>query len=520
MTSTLIKVLAISVLLLIGACAANNRVIEQSAPNDLNQWVNGELIPYAVKQLSSHPKFKHQSVLIVSMEGDQIQADIDDLTRDIRQRLVDALLETPGIHLVWHPGVSASRDYRRADDIPCVESRKIRYYVGLDVDFSPWNGTLEVSLRALDLIEKNWVSGFQLSWRGVPSRSQRQALARRQSDDTIRGHRLSPLKQTEPDLLAAQLAQSLGCYLRHNSSLDNAVIYVEPPDSRVHPFFLTALGLLDNYLTRFREVQVSDDPKQANIVLNTEINHIHENLHQVWVAIRNTEDGRLLTGTETVAYVHIDSSPFTVAHKQDQSSQRPIISAESASESLESSGRRRHRATPLIDAFHLLTPVRPSHCNTGKPWQFEFRPVARNERLGYGTCLAVEVSVNQPVRLMIAAQDHEGKLIWILPSPCKARFARGIPLESGESFRYWLPTHTDSALGLKYKTRETRIYAIAIAQPASFDSAKVNHHGVTTPPSLCQGRRLSSLSRSVWQTYFDSLISEHGAGLDWQTIRF
>ena len=223
-----VKLYAIALLLsvvLLSACAATPGA--EQGQRDLDRWVDDQLTPYVVKQLSAHPKFKGQPILVVNINDSQVQAEIDDLTGDIRQRLVNALLKTPGVKLVWQPEVIASRQYRRMDNIPCDQFRRVRFYIGLDVDLSPMDGTLEVSVRALDLVENHWVSGFQRSWRGFPTRIQRQALSRRHQDESLRGRRLLPFTTQQPDLLAVFLAHNVRCLLRHSKTIDEVVLYAK-----------------------------------------------------------------------------------------------------------------------------------------------------------------------------------------------------------------------------------------------------------------------------------------------------
>ena len=519
MNSQLIRILILAVGIQVTACAVQNPTIYQNTSDNLDQWVEGDLIPYAVKQLSAHPKFKGQSLLVVSMEQDRVQPEIDELTRDIRQRLVDALLKSPGTNLVWHPGVSSTRHHLRLDDITCVEFRKVRYYVGLDIDLLSTDSSLEVSLRALDLVEKNWVSGFHRSWRGSPTRDQRQAVARRQPDEYLRGHRLVPFTDTEPDLLAARLAQDIGCLLRHKTTVNDPIVYVKKPSGRTHPYFRTAVELVDNYLNRFRDVEVTHDPQRASVILSAEIHRINNDLYQVWLSIINAEDGRYLPGTETAAYVRVKGAPIVAAYNVWQS-QRNANSIDKSANFATFSNSEHKPPLPLIESFQLLTPLRRAYCDTRNPWEMQSRIVKEHEHLSQGMCLAVEVSVRQPIRLFVAAQSSNGKLIWIIPSPCGSKFAGGINLKAGERFRYPLPERNGRIPGFEHATGDRRIYAIAFARTPSSGSTAQAPQPAPTAPGLCKGERVNTLSRSIWQTYLHSLASEHGNGFDWRTISF
>ena len=193
-------------LLTLTACTWHNNSITPTTPSDLNLWVDNQLIPYVVKHVSRHPKFKGQPVALVSLKGNHVTAEVNGLAHDIRNRMTQALLQTPGVRLVWRPTLILGSHDRGQEYVSCDELRGVRYYIGLDVGLSPKDGAVEVTLRTLDLTENTWVSGFYLSWRGKASSSQHYALSRRYKDESLRGLRLLPFTSSQPDLLASFLA--------------------------------------------------------------------------------------------------------------------------------------------------------------------------------------------------------------------------------------------------------------------------------------------------------------------------
>ncbi len=570
-------------LVVLSACVAQPTAVDGKAPRDLNRWVDEQLVPYVVEQLSAHPKFKGEPLLLVSMKGADVQVEIDELTQHIRARLMDALLQAPGVNLVWQPAASPWRHHRRLDELQCGELRSVRYYVGLDVGLSSLDDALEVSLRALDPQERSWASGFHLAWRGQATPTQRRALSRYRKDDALRGLRPLPFTAEQPDLLAAYLAHNVSCLLRHRKTMDEVVIYAEHPVTETPPFFRTTLDLVDNYLTRFSEVQVTDDPKQANVILHTEVHSIHKNLYQVWAGIRNEQAKRYLPGTETEAYVDLEGLP--AARTTARGSQAIVSPGPSKRRSILRSSERvvtRRSANPtitrrpleptintglsepnfstrpsrglipprssqriisqgsserggfipvrkyqrtrgnrvLMRSFQLLTPARTADCVTDDPWALGIRIVASGDRLPNGRCLAVELTVYRSARLFILGQNGQGQLTWIVPSPCDGSSHVGNFLEPGEIFHYPLPSRKTQKVALDDVPGEGWIYAIAIAETDSPPTSRKLVRHIATPMGLCEDQRFHQVSPSAWQAYLEALAEESDGRMEWQATRF
>ena len=279
-----IYLLSTAIILFVSACAGAPHGPEEqfvgASGEPLNAWVANQLTPYLARQLGKHPKFKDQPFLPVRMKGDDVQAQIDDLTDQVRERVMDGLLTEPGINLVWRPAVRPWQRHQSLEEIHCADYKKIRYYVGIDTGLTKVDGRLYVKVRALDLKEGSWVSGFGMSWFGSPTKKQAAALDRAHTDEYLRGLKPLPFTDTEPDLLASYLAHNLSCLFKQRET-DEVVVYVDRTEPVRISYFKTVFDLVENYLARFREVRVTRDPAQANVTLKTEIHPIHGELYQV-----------------------------------------------------------------------------------------------------------------------------------------------------------------------------------------------------------------------------------------------
>ena len=89
--------------LLSAGCAQHPTRPAQGEDSSLQHWLDTELAPYLAQQLGQHPRFKGESVILVRLDGPDIQADIDGLTRSMRDQLMDSLLTDAGVRLPWQP---------------------------------------------------------------------------------------------------------------------------------------------------------------------------------------------------------------------------------------------------------------------------------------------------------------------------------------------------------------------------------------------------------------------------------
>jgi len=97
--------------------------------SSLQQWTEYELSPYLEKELSQHPKFKNQAIVLVDMNGEQVEAQIDTLTTQIRDQIFNRLLQSQGTNLTWQS--SSIQHHTRIQDVQCHNQQVNRYYIGL-----------------------------------------------------------------------------------------------------------------------------------------------------------------------------------------------------------------------------------------------------------------------------------------------------------------------------------------------------------------------------------------------------
>ncbi len=316
---------ALLVLLLTAGCSQNPLRFEDNTGSSLQDWVDTELAPYVSQQLGQHPRFKGEPVIVVRLDGDDIQPDIDGLTRSIRDQLMDSLLKTPGVHVPWQPQQQQAQHHRRLEQVQCGRSRDASYYIGIEIARSA-TAQFRVSVRALDVQAGEWVSGFSHLWSGSLTANELRALQERRTDESLRGLRVLPFSAGQPDLAATYLANNLSCLLRQQD-VEDLKIKVDTLASD-QPQLRTLLQLIGNNLSRYREVQVTDTERQANFVLRGETHMVHPGLYQVWVILHPRGSGDHLAGMDTATYVRIPpagSHPGKRSVAQDSNAMKPGI---------------------------------------------------------------------------------------------------------------------------------------------------------------------------------------------------
>jgi hypothetical protein len=518
-----IQPLAIYIILMgLSACGAGQLQYEADLPagdSQLDQWLEDTLIPYLLQQLSQHPRFKDQPVLLVGMQGEEVRARIDDLTQRLRRKIIDALFKEPGLDLVWRPADRFRQPHQSIQDILCDDYRQVHYYIGLDCGLTRLGRKLYVKVRALNLAEQKWVSGFGKSWEGRPTAEQMAALAREHPDENLRGLRPLPFSEAQPDLLAAYLARNLSCRLRQ-SKFDDLVVHVARPSADSPPVLITALDLVEKYLARFQEVVVTDDPDRANVTLVGEIHTIHQRLHQVWVSARYRHDEKYLPGAETEAYVMVDSKkqPHVAATPAERPAD-PLADVQPISTSSE-----------LFASFDLLTPFNQRLCSTASFWQSGVRRLKPHENLPGGGCLAVELTLAAPAYVFLVAQDAAGELTHMFPSACAGLQNNDVRLYAGQRLQFPSPSDPKSGfLALDGSPGMERVFAIAITRPDLADRFAYRlsevqglcRPGKGFPDFLFAGDPLRSDDRIYqWQEYLNRFSAADPRSIQWREISF
>ena len=485
----------------------------------LDNWLDATLIPYLVQQLGEHPRFKGQPILLVRMHKDNVQTHIDGLTDHIREKIVDALLREPGLDLYWQPTTRPLKHHQSLSDISCGDTRKINYYIGIDARLKNHEQKLSVKVRALNVAEHKWVSGFGRSWEGRPTADQLAALKRRHPDAHLRGLRPLPFSSRQPDLLAVYLARNLSCLFRQGDA-DELVVYVEDTSVNTPVFLPTTLRLMAKYLGRFREVTVSDDPNEANVTLVAALHPIDKNMHQIWVSARERGAKKYLPGAQTEAYVLIEAQNQQVV-AETRPERLPEPAADLSPVWL---------SPALISTFNLITPADQRFCATDTPWRAGTRRLNNDDHLTTGSCLAVEMSLSAPAHIFLIAQDAAGDLTRMFPSSCPDFRTIDRLIPPARLFQF--PPAGDPGAGvleLEGPPGAERLYAIAITTRGLADRFGYQlgelqglcQPGSSFPEMLsADGSRQSDERIYRWRRYISQFAARYPEKVQWREFRF
>jgi len=199
------------------------------AAQTLDRWLEKEAFPEVVKQIRTNTHIKGRPFIIVKPEGAQMSDQIDDLTAEIREKLINFLLKQQDIKLVApHPVASIRRNYT-IQKLRCGAFDEPERLLYIDIRLLE-NRTAAVSFRAMDPENGEWIPGFSIYSNVVLSLRQSDALQRPpRSDNTIKGLRNKPFESNEQDMLAASLAQNLTCIFKENYRGDQIRVHVANP---------------------------------------------------------------------------------------------------------------------------------------------------------------------------------------------------------------------------------------------------------------------------------------------------
>jgi len=463
--------------LLFAGCAQHPTRDAQGNDSSLQRWLDAELAPYLAEQLSEHPRFKGESVILVRLDGPDIQPDIDGLTRNLRDQLMDSLLADASVTLPWQPQQQPAQHHRRLDQLQCGRIRDANYYIGIEITRSA-TAQYRVSVRALDIRAGEWVSGFGKNWSGALTTSELRALQERRRDESLRGLRVLPFSSGHPDLAATYLANNLSCLLRQQDEED-LVIYVESLKSN-QPRLRTLLGLIGNNLSRYREVRVTDVKKEANFLLRGEAHKIQSDLYQVWVVLHPKHSGQHLSGMDTATYVRIQ-------HAENRPAPRRLA-------------KPADNGKPAIAAMELVR--RHSASDSCQQQAGAARSAG---------CPVLELTVEQAEQVFVFVHGTRDGISRLSSGTCTDNSAAFI--DTAAQYRYEFPAERFS------EPDWPTVYAIAVNDQKL---ARQFEDLLQTLPDACgpaPGMRANSNSMDPWLGRIDQLIAKHSNHAIWTARR-
>ena len=339
--------------------------VAESREKDLDRWLDRELVPYVQQQLTNHPRFRNETVMFVVLRDNVPASASNALALSIRDRLLDAAVATHGIAVGWQQGRSGNSPESQPQD---CKHDDVHYYIGIELTQN-LDSSYSVDVRALDLEDRNWVTGFGKHWQGRLSTTQRQAMRQARIDETFLGGRDVPFTLAQTDLLAAQLAHKLSCTMQKRVA-DEYVVATDVNEPSASALRGT-VELISNNLASRQALTLSSDPGKANAVLSGKAHRIDGVLFQYWLTVTPKGEKDDVTALSASAYVVLpDAELPTESLARTQPEPEPTTVSQVASRNVKPA---RPISIPNAGKDGLITPLRisaptsQSECSGGGP---------------------------------------------------------------------------------------------------------------------------------------------------------
>ena len=444
-------------LIIIAALLASPGALAKA--RDAEAWVALTVAPALSRQLSTHPRFRGESIRVVVFADDRPAASSNAFALSLRDRLANSIFDTPGIRM------AAERE--AGDRLDCTRS-EIDYFIGLQIAYLG-NDEYRIDLRTLDVADKSWVTGFDLTWQGRLSQSQLEDLDQPRTDPWFRGARSAPYDDDQADLLAADLARDLACASLRQTSGEYVVLLGADPDDAL----ASTTELVRNNLASLASLQFTDDPARANAVLHGQSHAVDSGLTQFWTTIAPIETGSALPTLSASAYVRyeeVEADPF----KALLSTQSVLASA------------------TLVDTD------------------------------GNGVALQAQLKRDAVVFFLNHQKSHG--LVRLADRDCRARPGARV-LRADDTLRQTLPVSNlepdaaSTVRGWSLQPQADTYYAIAVSDS---ETAHLLSRLIRELPQRCTaavrfGLRDAALER--WLNRFADIVSGRRAHVDWQAIQ-
>ncbi|MCP5092390.1 MAG: hypothetical protein GY949_15860 [Gammaproteobacteria bacterium] len=326
--------------------------VAQSREKDLDRWLDRDLIPYVRQQLIVHPRFKNETVMFVVLNDTTPASSSNALALSLRDRLLAAAVATPGVAIGWQQGRGGKTLESQPPDCTLDD---VHYYIGVELT-QKLDSSYAVNVRALDLEDRNWVTGFGKRWQGQLSTTQRQAMRQPRIDETFLGARDVPFTVAQTDLLAAHLAHELTCAMQRRVADDYVVAadLREPTAEALHG----TVELISNNLAGRQALALSNDETRTNSVLSGKAHQIDGVLYQYWLTVTPQDEEDDIAALSASAYIVLPEAELAAKTTPKPVSVAPQkVAATPAAISIPNAGK-----DSLITPLQLLAPSSSSDC--------------------------------------------------------------------------------------------------------------------------------------------------------------
>lgn len=202
--------------LLLSLSAAPVRADSGLLNGSLGRWLDTEVLPELARTLGEHPRFKGETIKLVSLSAGQPTDRASRLHEAVEAHLTQRLLKASGVRIAWSD--------QPQKHCGLVEQPAYLLGVAIQADGSYYH---TLNIRMIDVTESVWVSGVSHSWRGRLTATERAALSQTVSTAAA-GSVERPLSVRSSGEIAATMHRHLRC--AHPQGLDGAVYMAQGED--------------------------------------------------------------------------------------------------------------------------------------------------------------------------------------------------------------------------------------------------------------------------------------------------
>jgi hypothetical protein len=481
---------------------------------NLERWFGDELVPYVASQLVEHPRFKGETVMFVVLENNAPAPVSNSLALSLRDRLLDAALNTAGVSIGWRQG--GTPPATRTQAIDCTHD-DVHYYIGIALSRS-LDGGHKVDVRALDLQDRNWVTGFGKSWQGRLSTVQRNAARETRTDRTFRGAREVPFDSDQSDLLARHLAHELSCALLRQTS-GSYVVSTDHGETGADSLAAT-VELVGNNLASNDALELTHEKERVNAALEGKAHRIDGALYQYWLTVTPTNPADELSTLSVSAYVLMPGVRF--AGNQDASFDTPVDTAPILRPP---PAPRNSVSISMPGDQSLLSPLRIFETSGNAVCAQAPRSALQPTRYGseQASCSLLATTAQQDIIVFILEHQANYGLMRLGGEACRGRTAPTV-VTRGQLMRYPIPytpigsAETRQAAEWLAAPDTDTYYALAVSDSRA--ARELANH-IDQLPQRCGSTLRRGLTNNALQRWLDELVvlaARHARHVDWRAI--
>ncbi|MFV2090841.1 MAG: hypothetical protein ACC642_09295 [Pseudomonadales bacterium] len=170
----------------------------------LGRWLDTKAVPELGRMLGQHPRFKGETIHLVSLEGGKPLDQASRLHQAVQAHLTQRLLATSGVRIAWTDQPQTA----------CGIREQPVYLLGIEIE-RDGGRYHKLNIGMIDVAESVWVSGVNFTWRGRLTATETAALNQRVAA-APEGTLDNPLPVAASQKIAQTMHRHLLCATRGN----------------------------------------------------------------------------------------------------------------------------------------------------------------------------------------------------------------------------------------------------------------------------------------------------------------